>query len=131
MTAAGYLLSVGGQYPVLKISDLGVAVLKGEQKVYRKVAIKATHVLPENDGLFERLRGLRRDFAKKQGVPPFVIFSDKTLHDMCAVMPQTDEEMLTVSGVGESKLQKYGGAFLTEIKTASEAHSDNDGVTAK
>ncbi|MFC6254630.1 DNA helicase RecQ [Secundilactobacillus hailunensis] len=131
LTAAGYLLSVGGQYPVLKISDLGVEVLKGQQKVYRKVAIKATHVLPENDGLFERLRGLRRDFAKKQGVPPFVIFSDKTLHDMCAVMPQTDEEMLTVSGVGESKLQKYGGAFLTEIKTASEAGSDNDNVTVE
>lgn len=123
LTAAGYLVAEGGQYPVLRVSDSGVAVLQGKQKVYRKVAVQASHVLPQNDDLFERLRSIRREFAKKQGVPPFVIFSDKTLRDMCAVMPQTEAEMLTVSGVGESKLAKYGEAFLTTLKAAN-----NDGV---
>ncbi|WP_203651475.1 DNA helicase RecQ [Secundilactobacillus yichangensis] len=120
LTASGYLLAEGGQYPVLRVSDLGVAVLQGKEKVYRKVAVQATHVLPQNDDLFERLRAIRREFAKKQGVPPFVIFSDKTLRDMCAVMPQNEEEMLTVSGVGESKLAKYGEAFLKELQLASD-----------
>lgn len=124
LTAAGYLVAEGGQYPVLRVSDSGVAVLQGKQKVYRKVAVQATHVLPQNDDLFERLRAIRREFAKKQGVPPFVIFSDKTLRDMCAVMPQNEEEMLTVSGVGESKLAKYGAAFLKELKADNELKVD-------
>lgn len=124
LTAAGYLVAEGGQYPVLRVSDTGIAVLQGKQKVYRKVAVQATHVLPQNDDLFERLRAIRREFAKKQGVPPFVIFSDKTLRDMCAVMPQNEEEMLTVSGVGESKLAKYGAAFLKELKADNELKVD-------
>lgn len=124
LTAAGYLVAEGGQYPVLRVSDSGIAVLQGKQKVYRKVAVQATHVLPQNDDLFERLRAIRREFAKKQGVPPFVIFSDKTLRDMCAVMPQNEEEMLTVSGVGESKLAKYGAAFLKELKADNELKVD-------
>lgn len=125
LTASGYLIAEGGQYPVLRVSDSGVAVLQGKEKVNRKVAVKATHVLPQNDDLFERLRAIRREFAKKQGVPPFVIFSDKTLRDMCTVMPQTKAEMLTVSGVGESKLAKYGDAFLNELKTENNAESDD------
>ncbi|GAX03312.1 ATP-dependent DNA helicase RecQ [Secundilactobacillus pentosiphilus] len=125
LTASGYLIAEGGQYPVLRVSDSGVAVLQGKEKVYRKVAVKATHVLPQNDDLFERLRAIRREFAKKQGVPPFVIFSDKTLRDMCTVMPQTKAEMLTVSGVGESKLAKYGEAFLNELKAENDSESDD------
>ncbi|GAX04726.1 ATP-dependent DNA helicase RecQ [Secundilactobacillus pentosiphilus] len=125
LTASGYLIAEGGQYPVLRVSDSGVAVLQGKEKVYRKVAVKATHVLPQNDDLFERLRAIRREFAKKQGVPPFVIFSDKTLRDMCTVMPQTKAEMLTVSGVGESKLAKYGEAFLNELKAENDFESDD------
>lgn len=120
LSASGYLMAEGGQYPVLRVSDSGVAVLQGKEQVYRKVAMKATHVLPQNDVLFERLRALRREFAKQQGVPPFVIFSDKTLRDMCAVMPKNEEEMLTVSGVGESKLAKYGDAFLKALNAADE-----------
>lgn len=125
LTASGYLIAEGGQYPVLRVSDSGVAVLQGKEQVYRKVAVKATHVLPQNDDLFERLRAIRREFAKKQGVPPFVIFSDKTLRDMCTVMPQTKAEMLTVSGVGESKLAKYGDAFLNELKAENDSESDD------
>lgn len=115
LTAAGYLVADGGQYPVLKVTPLGAAVLKGTRKVSRKMAVKATKSLPVNDELFEQLRQLRRQLAEKQGVPPFVIFSDKALREMCADMPTNDAEFLNVKGVGESKLAKYGEQFLGTI----------------
>lgn len=115
LTATGYLQADGGQFPVLKITASGFAVLKGQQKVTRKTAVHATKSLPQNDELFEELRQLRRELAEKQGVPPFVIFSDKTLHEMSAVMPATAADMLNVKGVGESKMEKYGKQFLEVI----------------
>lgn len=115
LTATGYLQADGGQFPVLKITASGFAVLKGQQKVTRKTAVHATKSLPQNDELFEELRQLRREFAEKQGVPPFIIFSDKTLHEMSAVMPATAADMLNVKGVGESKMEKYGKQFLEVI----------------
>ena len=66
--------------------------------------------------LFEQLRKLRLQLARKQGVPPYIIFSDKTLKDMCVKQPTTREELLEVSGVGEVKLEKYGEEFLQEIR---------------
>lgn len=115
LTAAGYLTASGGQYPVLKVTSLGGAVLQGSESVSRKVSDKATKTLAEDDELFEQLRQLRRELAEKQGVPPFVIFSDKTLHEMSAVMPANESQMLDVKGVGESKLAKYGDQFLDVI----------------
>ncbi|KRK99793.1 ATP-dependent DNA helicase RecQ [Secundilactobacillus odoratitofui DSM 19909 = JCM 15043] len=115
LTAAGYLFADGGQYPVLRVTELGGEVLHGNQQVFRKVAIRATKALPVNSELFEALRSLRREFAEKQQVPPFVIFSDKTLRDMCSVMPVDEDEMLTVKGIGANKMAKYGTAFLQVI----------------
>ena len=54
------------------------------------------------------LREVRKEIAQGEGVPPFVIFSDQTLKDMCVKMPQSDSELLTVKGIGEHKLVKYG-----------------------
>lgn len=65
--------------------------------------------------LFERLREVRSDLARKESVPPYIIFSDKTLTDMCIKAPTNKEEMLTVSGVGENKYEKYGEEFLNAI----------------
>lgn len=65
--------------------------------------------------LFELLRICRSQLARKAHVPPYMVFSDKTLHDMCAKAPHTREEMLGVSGVGEVKYDKYGEAFLKVI----------------
>lgn len=65
--------------------------------------------------LFELLRICRSQLARKAHVPPYMVFSDKTLHDMCAKVPHTREEMLEVSGVGEVKYDKYGEAFLKVI----------------
>ena len=70
---------------------------------------------PYSEDLFERLRALRKRLADEAHVPPYVVFSDKTLRGMCAALPSTDEELLCVSGVGERKLERYGTAFLDEI----------------
>lgn len=74
--------------------------------------------LLNSDGLecFEALRVLRAEIAKEEAVPPYIVFSDKTLVDMCIKLPFTREEMLRVSGVGEHKCEKYGERFITRIK---------------
>ncbi|AEV95568.1 DNA helicase RecQ [Pediococcus claussenii] len=116
LTAYRFLQVSGGQYPVLQVSESGIEVLKGIKKVYRKSAVKAKKSLPEDSDLFEKLRRLRRNFAEKQHVPPFVIFSDKTLQSMCEILPTKLSEMQVVKGVGENKLQKYGKQFIELIK---------------
>ena len=65
--------------------------------------------------LFEALRQLRLQIAREESVPPYIVFTDKTLINMCEKLPQTEAEMLDVSGVGQNKLQKYGQRFLQEI----------------
>ena len=67
--------------------------------------------------LFERLRSLRKRLADEADVPPYVVFSDASLRDMCAKLPDSDEAFLAVSGVGEKKLARYGSAFMNEIAT--------------
>ena len=69
----------------------------------------------EQRELFERLRRLRKQLADAEGVPPYIVFSDATLRNLCIDLPQTESEMLAVNGVGEVKLQRYGRAFLDEI----------------
>lgn len=123
LTAAGFLKATAGQYPVLQLTQAGADVLRGKTKVARKQAVKAQRSLPENDGLFEQLRALRMTLATEQGVPPFVIFSDKALHEMSAQRPETDSEFLAVKGVGQNKLQKYGEQFMAVIKEAAVAES--------
>lgn len=65
--------------------------------------------------LFERLRALRKRIADAAEVPPYIVFSDAALRDMCVKLPRTPDEFLDVSGVGEKKLARYGEAFLAEI----------------
>ena len=65
--------------------------------------------------LFERLRALRKRLASEQEIAPYMVFSDATLRDMCDRMPRTDDEFLAVNGVGQTKLERYGDAFLDEI----------------
>jgi ATP-dependent DNA helicase RecQ len=67
-------------------------------------------------GLFQALRALRKQLASDQGVPPYVVFSDVTLEEMAARKPKNEEEMLTVGGVGETKMSRYGEQFLRILK---------------
>ncbi len=66
--------------------------------------------------LFEKLRGLRTEIAREEKVPPYIVFSDKTLTHMCLVKPSNREEMMRVSGVGEFKFDKYGERFLACLR---------------
>lgn len=69
-----------------------------------------------NSELFESLRVVRQEIAKEQKVPAFIIFSDATLEDMCRKVPKTKAAFLDVTGVGETKLERYGDRFLAVIK---------------
>ena len=82
---------------------------------------------PANDAdpeLFERLRTLRKRLADEAGKPPYIVFSDAALRDMCAKRPATDEEFLEVSGVGATKLARYGGAGACKRAMIRLAASD-------
>jgi len=69
---------------------------------------------------------LRTKIARKNHIPPYLVFSDKTLEAMCVMLPQTKEEMLTVPGVGELKYQKYGEAYLALCKELAGNANDYD-----
>lgn len=74
--------------------------------------------------LFEKLRSLRLEIAREEAMPPYIIFSDKTLIDMCVKVPQNKAQMLNVSGVGTAKFDKYGQRFLDEIFRYQDGHPD-------
>ena len=112
-----------GQFPTIYVAPKGKDVLLGRELVYRREAVKVKQV-SKNDPLFEELRDVRRRIAETEKVPPFVIFSDAAIKDMCAKLPRTNEEFLQVSGVGEHKLKKYGLDFIQAIRTFLEVNPE-------
>ena len=114
LTAEQYLTPSEGQYPMLTISPAGIEVLLGKRQVFRKQA--AVKKLVVDNELFERLRELRLSLAQAQNLPPYVIFSDKTLQELAENQPQTPIEFLQIKGVGQNKLEKYGEQFLAVLK---------------
>ena len=103
-----------GTYPTLKVTAKGKEVLLGNETVLRKERVETRRIVQDHP-LFEVLREVRKEIAQGEGVPPFVIFSDQTLKDMCAKMPQSDADLLQVKGIGEHKLAKYGSHFLQAV----------------
>ena len=88
---------------------------KGSKREKRETALKSEY-LHDKPELFAALKSLRLKLAQEQKVPPYVIFPDKSLHDMCLILPRNKSDFLMVNGVGESKLEKYGEQFLKVIK---------------
>lgn len=133
----GYLLV--GDYQVLKLGNI-MGLKNPEAKVL--VRITDEDKLPERTTkakktskgmesltsagfkLFDKLRELRLEIAREEGMPPYIIFSDKTLIDMAAKVPVSKSEMLAVSGVGENKYVKYGERFLGLIEKIIEDYPD-------
>lgn len=122
-----------GLYPTLVLLPKAIQLLKGEERIemvrfLEKTTSKPSQrpsdivAAPYNRELFELLRALRKQIADEQGVPPYVIFSDRTLHDMATLYPRSAETLLTVSGVGEVKLQRYGRQFLSLIDRFCSDH---------
>jgi ATP-dependent DNA helicase RecQ len=122
LTAESYLNPSEGQYPVLKISNKGINVLLGKEKVTRRQT--PVKKVAETSELFEILRAVRSDLAREQNLPPYMIFSDNTLKELADKQPQNRLEFLAIKGVGQNKLDKYGEAFLKALsKKASNVTS--------
>ncbi len=132
LIALGYLIKTEDKYPVLQCGQSSRPVLKGEDKVYiviheqretkRSRKQKSAGGGTVNPDLFQLLRSLRLQFAEEQKVPPFVIFSDATLREMSDLIPKSSNDLLSINGVGEKKLEKYGEKFLREI---DKWHTEN------
>ncbi|WP_027417661.1 DNA helicase RecQ [Aneurinibacillus terranovensis] len=120
LIAEGYIQLSEGKFPVVMLSERCIPVLKGEEKVFQKVR-KTEAKQPVDDALFEQLRQLRKSLSEKENVPPYVIFSDSTLRDMCETLPADQSSLLAVKGVGELKLVKYGRQFLEVIQQYKNA----------
>lgn len=129
LTAEGYLTTDSNGYGSLRLTSKSAAVLKGEAEVRlreEKARTPTQGARPEaptqtlSEGasteLFEKLRALRKDLAQEQGVPPYVIFHDATLKQMAEVRPADLAAMKEISGVGETKLERYGEAFLKVVR---------------
>lgn len=130
LVATNYLELAGGQFPVVKVAKSGWQVLAGQATVQRRAEPQPTRSTtkvaetPEQAALFELLRKRRRELADDQEVPPFMIFSDRTLHDMARLQPQTPDEFLAVNGVGQVKLKQYGQVMMDEIAAYLSGNAD-------
>lgn len=127
----GYLVPTKDKYALLKLSASCKDIINGIKHVEIKSMSGHEHTvtaanqnnLKRSDmltgkglDLFERLRAVRMDLARKAAAAPYMICSDKTLTDMCIKLPFNKEEMLRVSGIGENKYEKYGEPFIQAIK---------------
>ncbi len=121
-----YIMQTDTQYPTLYLGKKAEEILKNNQTITMKIAKEkekieksrsnSSSAIPiGKEDLFEALRELRAKFAKGQGVPAFVIFTDATLIDICYKMPTNLLEFRQISGVGQSKLEKYGEKFIQLI----------------
>jgi ATP-dependent DNA helicase RecQ len=119
----GHLKADADRYGALVLTDSSRAVLRGESPVsfrddpvrpvtHRRTSRKSTEIRPEDADLWDALRACRSDLADEQGVPAYVIFHDKTLYDMLEQRPRNATELLSVNGVGQAKLERYGERFL-------------------
>ena len=128
-----FLTRTQGDYPTLALAGRGAVFMKGDKPFVMRVAkgrprkprpegrtrgtsaAELPDLTPEQAELFEALRSLRTRLAREQQVPPYLIFNNATLEDMCRKRPMTPDELLEVSGVGAKKAERYGKAFLKVI----------------
>lgn len=115
-------ISADNETEVLKLLPKSRDVLFGRERLVMKKVENSEKVVkthrpevPVNSELLDALKALRKSIASKKSVPAYVIFTDATLIDMCKKRPETPDEMLEVSGVGRTKLEKFGKQFLEEI----------------
>ena len=114
------------EFGSLKLTAKGWDVLKGDLKIWGVLApkeaaapsVREPHKLDDLDydrQLFEILRKTRKELADESGVPPFVIFADKTLVEMATFFPQSSDHLLDIHGIGAVKAKKFGGLFMQVI----------------
>jgi ATP-dependent DNA helicase RecQ len=122
-----YCFQDAEHFNVLKLTAKAIPLLRGEETISlpvpreelsSKKTKKDRHYEPPttNSPIFETLRNLRKKLANEENKPPFMIFSDATLHEMARIQPQNLDQMLGVSGVGQHKLTHYGQYFLDALQ---------------
>ena len=126
LTIGDKLLELGavaiGEFKVYKLTEFGVEVIKGAHTIELKkerltvqkaeAQKKVTYFDDYDVDMYDKLRNLRGQIASEKGIPPYIVFSDKTLKDLSNKQPQNKLEMLDVHGIGEVKFERYGDAFL-------------------
>jgi ATP-dependent DNA helicase RecQ len=122
----GVLAQTDGEYPILRLTADSRAVLKGEREVRlvqiaraekrKKAKVEKYSWEGVDQGLFEKLRGLRRSLAEARGVPPYIIFNDATLRELARQRPGGLAAMRSIHGIGDKKLQDFGEVFLRAIE---------------
>lgn len=137
MILKGYIAETDNMYRLIKLTESSDDILSGDVRMYirwsgRNEKAKEARTVKKSNRksdmlnskglvLFEHLRQLRTELARKENIPPYIIFSDKTLVDMCVKLPFTKDEMLTVTGVGENKYMRYGEVFIQCIVDYTDA----------
>ncbi|NYI76002.1 DNA helicase RecQ [Nocardioides panzhihuensis] len=125
------MLAVDTRYGVFSVADAAGPVLRSEQQLMlrkepprqarrsssgeRKPKVAAADLSPEAAEVFERLRAWRGEVAKEQGVPAYVVFHDATLREIATRLPASRDELGTISGIGEAKLEKYADGVLAAL----------------
>jgi ATP-dependent DNA helicase RecQ len=114
------------EYGGLSFGPGAKPILKGEQSLViavppKRVRRKRGQADYPHDPLFEALREWRRERAKEQGVPPYVIFHDSTLREVAALRPASLMELSEIEGIGDTKLARHGESLLTALARAKEA----------
>jgi ATP-dependent DNA helicase RecQ len=134
LLAQGLIVQSDGEYPTLQLGEGARDVLFDGHQVYalkqhrakggsRRRGSKSADG-PYNAELFELLRDVRKRLASDKGVPPFVVFSDRALHDMARLFPTSEDAFLQVNGVGNAKLASYGPPFMEAVKAFKEAYPE-------
>lgn len=132
LVALEHLGVASGPYPTLFLSKTGAEVMKGEREVKLLLpktskrstkrrggslaAVAKEEALDVDEPLFEALRALRKSMASERGVPPYILFNDRSLAHMAAHKPKTNADFLTIKGVGEKKAADLGTAFMDVIR---------------
>jgi ATP-dependent DNA helicase RecQ len=124
LVARGYLCVDVERFGALRLEEKCRPLLRGDEPIElrrdikKKEAKRLTKTFLSADideALWEVLRECRRELADEQGIPPYIIFHDRTLQEMCVTVPQNMEQFSQLGGVGERKLEKYGPGFLQAI----------------
>ena len=135
ISAVGLLRQTDDQYPVLALTEAGVALLKDassrpdlalarQRRVTKERRPDRDRARPDTEAwkdvdhdLFDRLRAVRLRIARERGVPPYVIFHDTTLRELARLKPSTVAELHAVYGIGARKAEQLGEAFVDEIRS--------------
>lgn len=127
-----YLALTDDGYTIVKLTGSSESLLEGEKHLMMKMPkeqelrkkekrsrlskASAGELGEQDETLFQRLRALRLEIAREEKIPPYMVFSDKTLIHMCILKPGNEEEMLNVTGVGRHKFEKYGKRFIDAVQ---------------